>query len=98
MNQMILQGLRTRLDEAKGMWVEELPNILWVYHTIPRTSSNEIPFNLVFGAKVVIPIKIGLPTIWIEHYDESSNPVQLLFNLDLLKEIRDKALLHMASY
>lgn len=31
MNRMIIQGLKTMLDEAKDMWMEEL-NILWVYH------------------------------------------------------------------
>lgn len=72
--------------------------MLWAYHTIPRVSTNEIPFNLVFGIKTVIPIKIGLPTLWTEHFNKSSNSMCLLLNLDLLDETRDKARLHMAAY
>lgn len=28
-NQVILQGLKTGFDAAKGRWVEELPSVLW---------------------------------------------------------------------
>ncbi|RDX88248.1 hypothetical protein CR513_30186, partial [Mucuna pruriens] len=34
-NKVILKGLRRRLEEAKGRWVEELPQVLWSYHTTP---------------------------------------------------------------
>ncbi|XP_038687521.1 uncharacterized protein LOC119986902 [Tripterygium wilfordii] len=47
-NQVILQGLKTRLDSAKGRWVEELPSILWSYQTTARTSTGETPFSLAF--------------------------------------------------
>ena len=30
-NKVILNGLKKRLDEAKGIWVEELPHVLWKY-------------------------------------------------------------------
>lgn len=64
------------------------------YYTTPRTSINETSFNLVFGMEAVIPVEIGLPTMQIEHYDESSNPVQLRANLNLLEETRDNMPLH----
>lgn len=66
-------------------------SMLWVYHTTSRTLTNETPFNLVFGMGIMIPVKIGLLTMWIKHYDESSNLIQLRANLNLLKETRDKA-------
>ena len=28
-NKVIVCGLKKRLDEAKGRWVEELPHVLW---------------------------------------------------------------------
>ena len=28
-NRTILQGLKARLEKAKGQWVKELPNVLW---------------------------------------------------------------------
>ena len=74
---MILRGLRTKLDESKGKWAEELPGVLWAYHTTARTTTQETPFNLVFGTEAVIPVEIGLPTMRVDFYDESRNPDQL---------------------
>ncbi|KAK2999702.1 hypothetical protein RJ639_023128 [Escallonia herrerae] len=31
MNRSILQGLKKKLDEAKGAWVDKLPKVLWAY-------------------------------------------------------------------
>lgn len=59
----ILQDLRTRLDEAKGRWLEELPSMLWAYYITPRALTNEMPFKLVFGIEMVILVEIGLPTL-----------------------------------
>lgn len=52
MNQIILQGLMTKLDETKGRWVDELTEVLWTNHTILRTSINETPFSLAIGIEV----------------------------------------------
>ena len=34
-NKVIVNGLKKRLDDAKGKWVEELPHVLWMYRTTP---------------------------------------------------------------
>ena len=34
-NKVIVNGLKKRLDDAKGRWVEELPHVLWAYHITP---------------------------------------------------------------
>ncbi|RDX67131.1 hypothetical protein CR513_54023, partial [Mucuna pruriens] len=48
-NKIILQGLRRRLEEAKGRWAQELPQVLWSYHTTPHSTTQETPFRLTFG-------------------------------------------------
>ncbi|RDY09223.1 hypothetical protein CR513_06448, partial [Mucuna pruriens] len=58
-NKIILRGLRRRLEEAKGRWVEELPQVLWSYHTMPHSSTNETPFRLTFDTEAVILVEIG---------------------------------------
>ena len=30
-NKVTVNGLKKRLDDVKGKWVEELPHILWTY-------------------------------------------------------------------
>ena len=34
-NQVLLRGLKKRLEKAKGTWAEEVPRIVWAYHTTP---------------------------------------------------------------
>ena len=34
-NKAIVFGLKKRLDNAKGRWVDELPYVLWTYRTTP---------------------------------------------------------------
>ena len=44
-NKVIVNGLKKRLDDAKGKWVEELSHVLWTYRTTPFKSTGEIPFE-----------------------------------------------------
>ena len=41
-NKVIVNGLKKRLDDAKGKWAEELPHVLWTYQT---SSFNPISNN-----------------------------------------------------
>ena len=52
--------IKTRLEGVKGLWPEELPNILWAYKTTTRTATGETPFRLTFDIEAVIPVEIGL--------------------------------------
>lgn len=33
----------------------------------------EIPFSLTFGTKVVIPIKLKVPSAWVINFNEQTN-------------------------
>ena len=46
-SKVIVNGLKKRLDDAKGKWVEELSHILWTYHTTPYRSIEETPMLLL---------------------------------------------------
>ena len=35
-NKVIVNGLKKRLDDAKGKWGDKLPYVLWTYQTTPR--------------------------------------------------------------
>uniref|UniRef100_A0A2N9FJP4 RNase H type-1 domain-containing protein n=1 Tax=Fagus sylvatica TaxID=28930 RepID=A0A2N9FJP4_FAGSY len=59
-NKTMLDGIKKRLEDAKGRWVEELPNVLWTFRTTPRRSTGETPFSLAYGSEAVIPLEIGL--------------------------------------
>jgi ribonuclease HI len=53
-NRTLLKQIKTRLEGAKSMWVEELPSVLWAYRTTVRTPTKETPFKLTFGTEAVI--------------------------------------------
>ena len=57
-NRTLLKIIKTKLDDAKGAWPEELPNVLWAYRTTARTPTRETPFRLTYGTEAVIPVEI----------------------------------------
>ena len=72
-NKVIVSGLKKRLDDAKGRWVEELPHVLWTYRTTPRRSTGETPFAMTYGAEAVIPLETNFPTLRINSFTLSNN-------------------------
>ena len=68
-NKVIVNGLKERLDGAKGKWAKELPNVLWAYRTTPRRSTGETPFSLTYGAEAVIPVEVNLCSAWVEGFN-----------------------------
>ena len=97
-NKTILKGLKTRLGRAKGLWVDELPSVLWTYRTTARTATNETPFSLTYGSEAVLPLEIGLPTDRVLHFNEEETETDMRANLDLLQERREVAALRQATY
>ncbi|KAK0590596.1 hypothetical protein LWI29_029221 [Acer saccharum] len=69
-NKTIVNTLKKRLEAEKGEWAKKLPEILWSYRTIPRQSTGETPFSLVYGSEAVIPIKTRLATARSENPNE----------------------------
>ncbi|XP_016178361.1 uncharacterized protein LOC107620749 [Arachis ipaensis] len=61
-NKIIVKGLKKWLDEAKGLWADELGSVLWSYRTTPQTTMGETPFRLTYGVEAVIPVEIGDPS------------------------------------
>ncbi|XP_075670093.1 uncharacterized protein LOC142639840 [Castanea sativa] len=97
-NRKMLKIIKVRLEEAKGAWPEELPNVLWAYRTTVRTPTGETPFGLTYGTKVVIPIEVGVTSMRREVFHKNSNDDQLKINLDCLDEVRKEASQKMTKY
>ena len=97
-NKVIMNGLKKRLDDAKGKWVEELPHVLWTYPTTPRKSMGETPFSMTYGAEAVIPLETGFPTLKTSSFSPSSNSELLERSLDLIEERRESVMVQLAYY
>ena len=46
----------------------------------------------------MISLDIKLSTLWTKDLKQQENEAQIRANLDLLKEVREQALIHMAAY
>ena len=93
-----MNGLKKRLDDAKGRWVEELPHVLWTYRTTPQKSTRETSFSMTYGAEAVISLENGFPTMRTSAFTSDGNNELLKKNLDLIEKRRDNAMVQLAYY
>ncbi|XP_057960972.1 uncharacterized protein LOC131152986 [Malania oleifera] len=98
MNRTILHGQRMRLESMQGKWTKELLSLMWAYHTTKRAAREETPFMLVFGAEVVIPAEVGIPSWRRQYFNEQTNSEELRSEIDLLEEKPDQASVKVAAY
>ncbi|KAL0400426.1 UNVERIFIED_CONTAM: hypothetical protein Sradi_2385900 [Sesamum radiatum] len=88
----------TRLEGAKGSWVEELLGILWAYRTTPKIAIRGTPLCFVDGSEVVIPAEIGEETARISRCDSESNHQERNFDLATIEEKRDRTFAKVLHY
>ena len=97
-NKVIINGLKKRLDDANGRWVEELPHVLWTYRTTPQRSIRETPFAMTYGAEAIIPLESNFPTMRTSSFTPNSNDELLGKSLDLIEERREKEVIQLVYY
>lgn len=66
--------------------MEELPSVLWSFQTITGRATRETPFSMVYGAKVILPVEIGIETAWISAYTPEDNASAQAEELDLVEK------------
>ena len=93
-----MNGLKKRLNDTKGKWVDELPHVLWTYQTTPRRLRGETPFSMTYEAEVVISLEIGFPTLRTSLFIPDSNDNLLEKSLDLVEERRENVVVQLAYY
>ena len=90
-NRILLKIIKTWLEGAKGIWLDELPSVLWAYQTTVRTPTGKTPFRLTYGVDAVIPVEVGLTTYRVQNYMEDENEEAMCLKLDLVDEARATA-------
>ena len=97
-NKAIVDGLKKRLDGAKGRWAEELPNVFWAYRTTPKRSTGETPFSLTYRAEAMISVKVNLCSARVAEFDLAQNNKLMVERLDWLEECQESAIIRLAEY
>ena len=94
----MLKIIKTRLEGAKGIWLEELPSVLWAYRTTTRTPTGETPFRLTYRNEAVFPAEIGLTSYRVDNHDEGKNDEVIRLQFDLVDEVRATVEQRLALY
>ena len=63
----------TRLEGAKGVWLDELPGVLWAYKMTVKTPTRETPFKLAYGSEAVIPAEVHIARHRVKRYQDEDN-------------------------
>nr|GEX57110.1 reverse transcriptase domain-containing protein [Tanacetum cinerariifolium] len=95
-NHSLSGGIKARLDGDNKKWVEELSHVLWAHRTKIKSSNGHTPFSLTYGTEAVNPVEIGMPSLRCEKVDQVMNDEAMLLNLDILEEMREKAVIQEA--
>jgi len=83
-NRVILNELRKKLGQLKGLWAEEIPELQWRYHCTPQSSTKETLYRLTYRSDAMIPVELG-EVLWRKaNFDEEGNAGSLRVNLDLV--------------
>ncbi|XP_074341809.1 uncharacterized protein LOC141679198 [Apium graveolens] len=90
-NKIIKHTLKTKLEERKGNWPEELPRVLWSYNTTPRSTTGESPFMLTYGYEAMVPVEDGSGLLHRDRYAKEDAEVNQRLHLDLLEETRENS-------
>jgi hypothetical protein len=85
--------------EARGRnWHKELPSVLLALRTNVNRATRDTPFNLVYGADVVLPPKIYLESTRVAHFDAEHQAEARELDSDLLEERRNMSLINVRRY
>lgn len=97
-NRVIVEGLKKRVEQEGINWVEELPSILWAYRTTPRSTTQETPYSLAFGAEAVVPAEVQGQSLRICHFDQAYNKQLMRTDLTFAEETREQARIRVKRY
>ena len=97
-NKAIMNGLKRRLESAKGRWAEELPSVLWAYRTTSRRFTGETSFSLTYGTEAVISTEMNLCSAPVSGFNPAENLELMLKQLNLLEERQVSATIRLVEY
>ena len=85
-NKIIKHNLKTKLEDLKGRWADELLEVFWANRITARTTTGETPFSLAYGYEAMVPMEIGVGSLRRDNYDLEQNLILQWRELDFLEE------------
>jgi hypothetical protein len=85
--------------EARGRnWHKGFSSVLWALQTNVNRATRDTPFNLVYGADVVLPPEIYLQSVRVAHFDSEHQAEARELDSILLEERHNTALINVWKY
>jgi transposase InsO family protein len=100
-NKTLVKILKKTVTKNQRDWHDRIFEALWVYHVTVRTPTQVTPYSLVYGSKVVLPLEVQLPSLWVAVHEEITNNEQIRLRfqeLDALEEGRLQAIQNLELY
>jgi hypothetical protein len=101
-NGLLLQAMKIRmfqnLEARCRNWHKELPSVLWALRTNINRATRDTSFNLVYGAKAVLPPEIYLKSARVAQFNEEDQDEIRQLDTNLLEERRNTALSKVSKY
>ena len=76
---------------GKASLANEVPRIVWAYHTTPQSSTMETPFSLVYGSDATVPVEIHESSPRFLGFEAEEPNEESRVNLDLIVKAREEA-------
>ena len=81
-NRILQKALKKKIREPEGKWAEELPYFMWAYQMTFCTLTGHTPFELTYGVKTRLAIKVDHPTARELNIQPELNEQLILEQLD----------------
>nr|XP_009628082.1 uncharacterized protein LOC104118525 [Nicotiana tomentosiformis] len=96
-NKSILNIMKKKLEEAKVLWPEILPEVLCAHRTTPKMSTRDTPYYLDYGTEAVILVEVEEPSTRHSHKSITNKDESRRQDLDEVDERRDMAYISMVA-
>jgi hypothetical protein len=96
-NDKIFTTVKKRLlDDKRGKWAIQLPEVLWGLNTMETRATCFTPFKLMYGAEAMTPQQIKFKSLraQVQSTPEADEPA----TKDLLKDYKTEALAKITKY
>ena len=86
MNKTIKHNLKTKLQNLKERWADDLPEVLWANQTTVKSISGETPFSLAYRYEAMVLFKLRARFLRRDNFDLEQNMILQQRELNFLKE------------
>uniref|UniRef100_A0A803QSK7 Uncharacterized protein n=1 Tax=Cannabis sativa TaxID=3483 RepID=A0A803QSK7_CANSA len=86
------------LEKAKRNWPEELPEVLWSYRTMEKTTTGRTPFVMAYGYEAMFPMELKPSSHRRLTYNKETNHALRAGSLGEIEEERTSTNLKLVDH